>query len=433
MIKNKKVIIALVGLLLIVVVGTTIAYFTSNATFENLFSLGTYKLVSKEVFESPNNWTPGQTIPNTIVTKNEGTIPAAVRVSYTEQWLDGDTDITNQVDDDIVTINFTNVNNWEKEGNYYYYKYPLNPGEITTSFIKSVTLSSDVNGVTCTPSNDGKTQSCESTSNISGSTYKLIITKETVQYDKYQEVWNTNVEIDGTPVIEETGEESIFDFDSTTGTILGFKNGIYPTPTEINIPDKIDDVDVEVIAEGAFYGKGLTSVRLPNTLTTIEAGAFSGTDPSNPSEGTSNNLTEVKIPEGVTTIGVAAFQFNSLETVVLPTTLTSLGNYAFYNNPTLVSAYIPEGLTTIGESTFQNCGLLGIEIPSTITTIGDNAFYKGVIDGTNSNTNLTKIINKTNNSFIWKKIVGSTDSTIQTTFVTGTIPNQSGNVTVTNE
>ena len=46
---------------------------------------------------------------------------------------------------------------------------------------------------------------------------------------------------------------------------------------------------------------------------------------------------------------------------------------------------------------------------------------------------LTKIINKSNNSFIWKNIVGSTNSAIQSTFVTGTIENENGNITVTNE
>lgn len=433
MIKNKKVIFAIVGLLLIVVVGTTIAYFTSNVEFINIFNLGTYKVVTKEEVTAPTNWAPGETVKKTIVSKNEGTIPAAVRAKITEQWLDGENDITSQVAEGTVIINLANTNNWQKEGDYYYYKYPLNPGEITTSFIKGVTLNPNINNVECTASSDGKTKTCESTSNITGSTYKLIITKETVQYDKYQSVWNTSVNITGTPVIEESNEDTIFDFDSSTGKILGFKNSVHPTPTEINIPDKIDNVNVEIIGEGAFYGKGLTSVRLPNTLTTIESGAFSGTDPRNPSEGTSNNLTEIKIPEGVTTIGVAAFQYNSLETVVLPTTLTSLGDYAFYKNQSLTSVFIPEGLTAIGEATFQNCGLLEIEIPSTITTIGNNAFYKGAIDYTESNTNLTKIINKTNNSFIWKNIVGSTDSAIQTTFVTGTIPTRDGDVIVTNE
>ena len=197
--KNKKTIVAIIAVLLVVVVGVTFAYFQSTASFENLFNVGIYKVTTTEVFESPSNWAPGQEIPKTITTTNEGTIPAAVRVSYTEQWLDGDTDITSSITNGTVTVNLDNTSDWTKEGNYYYYNYILEPEQTTSSFMKSVTLSSSINGITCTPSNDGLTQSCESSSPIQGATYKLTITKETVQADSYQEVWNTNVEITEKP------------------------------------------------------------------------------------------------------------------------------------------------------------------------------------------------------------------------------------------
>ena len=196
--KNKRL-ITIVGLLLIVVVGATFAYFQSNASFENLFATGTYRIVTTEVFESPDNWAPGQEIPKTITSTNEGTIPAAVRASITEQWLkeiDGvETDITNQVENGTVIINFANTNDWTHVGNYYYYNYILNPNETTTSFIESVTLNPNINGATCVASQDGLTQTCESNNPALGATYKLTITKETVQADKYQEIWNTNVNI----------------------------------------------------------------------------------------------------------------------------------------------------------------------------------------------------------------------------------------------
>ena len=62
---------SLIALLLILVVGATIVYFQSSASFENVFNTGTYKLVTTEVFESPDNWAPGQEIPKTITIKNE--------------------------------------------------------------------------------------------------------------------------------------------------------------------------------------------------------------------------------------------------------------------------------------------------------------------------------------------------------------------------
>lgn len=157
--KNKKSLIAIIAVLLVVVIGATFAYFQSSASFENLFTTGTYKVVTTEVFESPTNWAPGEEIPKIITSTNEGTIPAAVRVSYTEQWLDeNNQDITNQVDEGTAIINFDNTSDWELVDNYYYYKYILEPGDMTSSFIRSVTLNPNLNGVTCTTSQDEKTK-----------------------------------------------------------------------------------------------------------------------------------------------------------------------------------------------------------------------------------------------------------------------------------
>ena len=69
-VKNKKTLIAIVAVLLITVVGATFAYFQTTGTFRNVFQSGTFRLVTKEVFESPDNWKPGEEIPKTITTKN---------------------------------------------------------------------------------------------------------------------------------------------------------------------------------------------------------------------------------------------------------------------------------------------------------------------------------------------------------------------------
>ncbi len=195
--KSKKSLIGILSVLLVAVIGLTFAYFQTTANFVNVFNTGTYRVVTTEEFVGPENWAPGQEIPKTITSTNEGTIPAAVRVSYTEQWLkeiDGvETDITNQITNGTVIINLDNTSEWIQEGNYYYYKYILNPTKTTSSFIKSVTLNPNMNGASCTQS--GLTQICEASNVALGATYKLTITKETVQADKYQDVWNTNVEI----------------------------------------------------------------------------------------------------------------------------------------------------------------------------------------------------------------------------------------------
>ena len=220
--KNKKSLFAIIAVLLVAVIGATLAYFQSSASFENVFNTGTYKVVTTEVFESPTNWKPGEEIPKTITSTNEGTIPAAVRVSYTEQWLDeNNNDITSQVANGTVIINLDNTSDWTNEGNYYYYNYILEPQQSTTSFIKSVTLNPNLNGITCTPSNDGSTQTCTSNNPILGGTYKLIITKETVQADRYQDVWNTNISITEKPKTSITYLSRQVEGQITPGDIIG--------------------------------------------------------------------------------------------------------------------------------------------------------------------------------------------------------------------
>ena len=221
--KKKKNLFAIIAVLLILVVGATIAYFQSSASFENVFNTGIYKVTTTETFESPSNWAPGEEIPKTITTKNEGTIDAAVRVSFTEKWEDSEgNDITSQVPNGTVIINLDNTSDWTQEGNYYYYNYILNPTETTSSFIKSVTLSDSINGMNCTPSADGLTQTCESNSIIQGATYKLTITKETVQADKYKDIWNTNVDIiQKTPYLYFASEKCVFN-----DLYIGVKEGV---------------------------------------------------------------------------------------------------------------------------------------------------------------------------------------------------------------
>lgn len=189
--KKIRTIIALMAISFGVLVGSTFAYFSSSATFQNVFTTGKYKVVTTEEFVSPDNWAPGEEIPKTITTENQGTIDAAVRVKFQEKWETPEgVDLTNQVAANTVLVNLDNTNEWIRQGDYYYYKFPLKPGETTSSFIKSVTMSSSVNGVVCTPSQGGKTQTCESTNPASGAVYKLIVTKETAQYSVYDSVWN---------------------------------------------------------------------------------------------------------------------------------------------------------------------------------------------------------------------------------------------------
>jgi hypothetical protein len=71
----------------------------------------------------------------------------------------------------------------------------------------------------------------------------------------------------------------------------------------------------------------------------------------------------------------------SIETVVIPDGVTSIGQYAFYDCDNLTEITIPDGVKTIGEAAFSDCvGLTKVTIGDGVTTIGVGAFgYCGAL------------------------------------------------------
>ena len=90
-----------------------------------------------------------------------------------------------------------------------------------------------------------------------------------------------------------------------------------------------------------------------------------------------SGLTSVVIPNSVTSIGERAFDgCSGLTSITIPNSVTSIGYYAFDGCSGLTSVVIPNSVTTIYDYAFLGCsGLTMITIPNTVTFIGYGAFY----------------------------------------------------------
>ena len=122
------------------------------------------------------------------------------------------------------------------------------------------------------------------------------------------------------------------------------------------------------IGSNAFENcRSLTSIAIPNSVTSIGSYAFSGC----------SSLTSITIPNSVTSIGAWAFSgCSGLTSIAIPNSVTSMGAGAFYNCDALESIVIPDSVTSIGEVAFYYCDALkNVTIGNNVTKIGNYAFY----------------------------------------------------------
>lgn len=160
--------------------------------------------------------------------------------------------------------------------------------------------------------------------------------------------------------------------------ITGFDNSV----SDVVIPSEIEGLPVTTISTGAFYLSAITSIEVPDTVTSIGEMAFLGC----------TSLKTVKLSTGVAKIEKNAFgscsalqevqvakdnpNFSSLDGVLyskaqdtlviypaaktdaaytIPGGVTSVAMYAFSENPYLETLAIPNSLIKVGDSAFFNC------------------------------------------------------------------------------
>lgn len=83
------------------------------------------------------------------------------------------------------------------------------------------------------------------------------------------------------------------------------------------------------------------------------------------------------IPDSITKIGEGAFaNVSGLKTIIIPGTVKEICNKAFSNNATLEKVIIKDGVEKIGNEAFRECtNLKEINLPDSINYIGDLGFY----------------------------------------------------------
>ena len=198
--------------------------------------------------------------------------------------------------------------------------------------------------------------------------------------DAYKSAWSAYAE-----TIFETGVVEKF---VVVNGVLTEYNG---TDAEVVLPDNVTSIAANVFRNHPE----ITKITLPAGLTTIPDYSFyestslthvvfnstnfadrsqAGRQPTEAQQ-LFPNMTTLEIGADVTRIPRGMFAFTALTSIVIPATVTTIDQYAFYNCESLTSVTLNEGLTTLGIGAFRNCAIGGtLTIPSTLTSFGANAF-----------------------------------------------------------
>jgi len=168
------------------------------------------------------------------------------------------------------------------------------------------------------------------------------------EYDTIQSVMDNGLQI---------ANLSLFDirYDQGKNLIRGYSGNTYAV-----IPYGVTHID----SNSRLQEKGLTSVKIPSSVTIIADSAFR-----------SNLLTSVTIPDSVTSIGSSAFSSNRLNSVFIGNSVTSIGGSAFYGNR-LTSITILDNVTSIGNDAFRGNDLKSVTIGVNVS-INENWYGYG--------------------------------------------------------
>ena len=176
----------------------------------------------------------------------------------------------------------------------------------------------------------------------------------------------------GNPAVQDAVNAQLFDFeftpDNTAVIVTNYK--CKGTAADVTIPSCYKGKPVTAINNAAFPNSAVTSVTIPDSVTSIPDAAFVNC----------SQLTNISIPNSVTYIGFSAFNScTSLKSITLPSSLSTIQSSAFYNCGNLKTIRIPVSVTFIGNYAFAGC-------PSsmTVTYPGSKTQWDAITKGSNN-------------------------------------------------
>ena len=136
--------------------------------------------------------------------------------------------------------------------------------------------------------------------------------------------------------------------------------------TSLVLPKSYNSESYRIWNYAFWWYDDITSVIIPDSVTSIGDHAFEGC----------SSLTSITIGDGVTSIGCRAFyRCSSLTSITIPDGVTNIGWSAFSGCSRLTSVIIGNSVTSIGDSAFSDCSrLASVTIPNSVTSIGKWTF-----------------------------------------------------------
>ena len=229
----------------------------------------------------------------------------------------------------------------------------------------------------------------DSTVIINGNGYKVNHRKYDFYIDENLKLIKYEKEFDTTEWDKTAAPEDLFKWKSNDpnnseyGTIIGYRKNIY-NYTILKYPTRCTKIKIETSFQSfqnnyeedeetvRSFTKNILKVEMPNTITEIGIGTFSGLG----NGFYFNNLEKIELSKSIETIPSRTFgECRKLKNIEIPNNVTNIGDSAFIWCTGLTKITIPNSVTNIGSDAFWDCtGLTDVKIPDSVTTIGSDAF-----------------------------------------------------------